>query len=384
MQELTVDPNHHEEQFVYGVNETHKPGISGAFENYFIERQNVTVKEKAFFYNLFATLMHAGIGTIDSLKILANKTQNQKFKRIINTIVHDIEKGESLSGGMEKFANVFTNAEIGVIKSGEAIGALDKMLDKLAEQTEEQHELQTQLKSALTYPAIVFTILLIAVVIMFGFVIPKLVALFVENNVELPLLTKVMLFVSTVLTQYWGLVAIAIIIGFIIFTAYFNNEEGKFNLDLLKLKLPIAGGIFQKVYLIRFFSTLGLLLDAGVPLQETMRIIIEVIDNEVYRLKTFELKASVQKGEKISENLAKTPFLFPETTAKMIEIGEKSATIGDMSLKISKQYGSEVRYSLKNLSSVLGPIVIVIVGTFVAIFALAILSPVFKLTEGII
>jgi type II secretory pathway component PulF len=115
-----------------------------------------------------------------------------------------------------------------------------------------------------------------------------------------------------------------------------------------------------------------------------MKIITKVIDNEVFKLKAFELKASIQTGEKISDNLAKTPFLFPETTSKMIEIGEKSATLGEMSLKISKQYSNEVSYSLKNLSSVLGPIVIVVVGAFVAVFALAILSPVFKLTEGVV
>jgi len=131
-------------------------------------------------------------------------------------------------------------------------------------------------------------------------------------------------------------------------------------------------------------STLGLLMDAGVPLHKTITIITEVIDNEVYRLKAFELKSRIQQGEKVSQVLSETPFLFPETVSRVVEIGEQSASISEMSEKISKQYLGEVEYTLKNLTSVIGSIVIVIVGAFVAIFALAILSPVFQLSEGIV
>lgn len=373
-----------ESEFVYGHNEESKSGLIGQLENTLIESQSVSLKEKAFFYHLFSVLMNAGINTIQSLKILSNKTENQKFKRILNTISFDVEKGESLSRSMEKFPNTFGTAEIGVVKSGEATGTLDKMLTRLAEQTEEQNELITQLKSSLTYPAIVFVILGAAIFLMFGFVIPKLVALFVENNIELPTITKVMLFISTIIRDFWFLmIAGAVALGLVL-SSYFQTENGKFQFDLLKLKIPIVGEIFKKVYLVRFFSTLGLLLDAGVPLQETISILSKVIDNEVYRLKTYDLKVDVQAGGKISDNLSKTPFLFPETVAKMLEIGERSASLSEMSMKVSKQYLGEVRYTLKNLTSVIGPIVIVIVGAFVAVFALAILGPVFKLSEGII
>jgi type II secretory pathway component PulF len=373
-----------ESEFVYGQNEDTKTGFIGQLENSLIESQNVSLKEKAFFYHLFSVLMNAGINTIQSLKILSNKTENQKFKRILNTISFDVEKGESLSRSMEKFPNTFGTAEIGVVKSGEATGTLDKMLTRLAEQTEEQNELITQLKSSLTYPAIVFVILGAAIFLMFGFVIPKLVALFVENNIELPTITKVMLFISTIIRDFWFLmIAGAVALGLVL-SSYFQTENGKFQFDLLKLKIPIVGEIFKKVYLVRFFSTLGLLLDAGVPLQETISILSKVIDNEVYKLKTYDLKVDVQAGGKISDNLSKTPFLFPETVAKMLEIGERSASLSEMSMKVSKQYLGEVRYTLKNLTSIIGPIVIVIVGAFVAVFALAILGPVFKLSEGII
>jgi type IV pilus assembly protein PilC len=373
-----------ESDYIYGVNEVYKTGFIGKLENTLIESHKVTLKEKAFFYHLFAVLMNAGINTIQSLKILANKSENQKFKRIINTIVYDVEKGESLSRAAEKFPATFSVSEIGVLKSGEATGTLDKMLTKLAEQTEEQNELITQLKSSLTYPVIVFIILAGAIFLMFGFVIPKLVGLFVENNIELPTITKVMLFISDIVRNFWFLIIAGVMMIGIFLSGYFQTENGKFQCDLIKLKLPVFGEILKKVYLVRFFSTLGLLLDAGVPLQETIKIVGEVIDNEVYKLKTYDLKADVQAGQKISDNISKTPFLFPETVAKMLEIGERSATLSEMSLKVSKQYLGEVRYTLKNLSSIIGPIVIVIVGGFVALFALAILGPVFKLSEGII
>lgn len=370
--------------FIYGHNEVPSKNLLEKLDNYLIEAQSVSLKEKAFFYHLFAVLMNAGISTNHSLQILANKTENRKFQRILNTISFDVEKGESLSRSMEKFPQTFTHAEIGVIKSGEATGSLDHILKRLSDQTEEQNDLITQLKSALTYPSIIFAILGVAIFIMFGFVIPKLVSLFIENNIELPTVTKVFLVISNIVKGYWFLLISGIIILGIILNSYFQTESGKFNLDLLKLKTGIIGPIYQKVYLNQIFSTLGLLLDAGVPLQETISIVTMVIDNEVYKLKLLELKIQVQAGEKISENLLKSPFLFPETVCKMLEIGERSASLSEMSFKISTQYLGEVRYTLKNLSSIIGPVVIVVVGAFVSVFALAILGPVFKLSEGLI
>lgn len=372
------------DDFIYGVNETIRPGYSGKFENYLVERQKVTLKEKAFFFHLFSVLLGSGLTTIQSLHILSNKTKNQKFKRILNTVKYDVERGESLSKSMNKFPDTFSTAEVGVIKSGEAIGALDTMLTKLAKQTEDQNNLITQLKGSLTYPIIVFAILLLSTIVMFGFVIPKLVELFVENNIDIPTVTKVLLWISIGIRDYWGVAVILGLIATLVATAYIQSEEGKFNWDLFKLKLPLYGSIVRKAYIVRFMSTLGILLDAGVPLHQTFKIITEVIDNDVYKLKAFELMGKVQQGEKISDSLASTPFLFPETVSKIVEIGEQSATLSDMSEKISKQYLSEVEYSLKNLTSVIGPVVIIIVGIFVAVFALAILSPVFQLSEGIV
>lgn len=372
------------DDYIYGVNETIRPGITGKLENYLVERQKVTLKEKAFFFHLFSVLLNSGLTTIQSIKILSKKTQNQKFKRILNTIHYDVERGQSLSIAMSKFPDTFTTAEVGVVKSGEAIGALDTMLKKIATQTEDQNNLITQLKGSLTYPIIVFSILMISTVVMFGFVIPKLVELFVENNIDIPTITKVLLWISVGIRDFWGLGLILILTLILVGTAYIQSEEGKFTWDLYKLKFPLYGSIVRKVYIVRFMSTLGILLDAGVPLHQTFKIITEVIDNEVYKLKAFELMGKVQAGERISTNLANTPFLFPETVSKIVEIGEQSATLSDMSEKISKQYLGEVEYSLKNLTSVIGPIVIVIVGIFVAVFALAILSPVFQLSEGIV
>jgi len=370
--------------YIYGVNEAIQPGILAKIEDSLIESQKVTLKDKAFFFSLFSVLINAGITSIQSLKILANKTANQKFKRVINTIVYDVERGESLSKAMQKFPDIFTQAETGVVKSGEAIGALDKIMARLAKQTEDHNKLISQLKGSLTYPAIVMVILGLAGIVMFGFVVPKLVELFIENDLELPTITKVMLGFSSFLRNYWGLSLALIIIGSMFSSAYFNTEEGRFEFDLLKLRIPIFGNIFKKVYIIRFMSTLSVLLEAGVPLHVTIGIISQVIDNQVYKLKAVDLKEAISRGSKISSNLAETPFLFPETVSKILEVGEQSASISEMSDKIAKQYLDEVDFTLKNLSEIIGPVVIVVVGILVAIFALAILSPIFQLSEGIV
>lgn len=373
-----------EEDFVYGVNEQIKPGFLGKLENSLVERKKIKLKEKAHFFHLFGVLLNAGLNTIQSLNILKDKTPNQKFKRIISTISFDVTSGKSLSQSLEKFPDVFTKAEIGVIRSGEAIGGLDSMLEKLSKQTQDQNNLIMSLKSSLTYPIIVFIILIISTLLMFGLVIPKLVDLFTENSIEIPLITKIMMQISFVVQNFWGLIAIFAILITIISIAYFQTEEGKLNLDLYKLKIPLVGEIYKKVYIVRFVSTLGILLDAGVSLPKSLHIISDVVGNEIYKLKMEEIVTHVKDGEKISSNLEKTPFLFPETVSKMIEIGEKSATLSGMSEKIADQYLNEVEYSLKNITSIIGPLVIVVVGVFVAVFALGILSPVFKLSEGLI
>jgi type IV pilus assembly protein PilC len=258
------------------------------------------------------------------------------------------------------------------------------MLAKLAKQTEDNQKLQQELKGALTYPAVVFCILILTSGVMFGVVVPKLVTLFQDNNIQLPALTQAVLVVSNIMQNYWPILLVITALLFVAFQAYSQSEDGKFNTDLYKLRVPYFGNILQKYQLINFFSTLGLLMEAGTPIQKSFQILTRVLDNQVYKLKAFEIKARLQNGEKLATIMADTPFLFPDTASKMIEIGEKSATIDKMSLKLSQQYLQEIQYSLKNLTTVLGPIVIVIVGIFVAIFGLAILSPVFQLSQGVV
>lgn len=382
--QLTTHTKSPDENFIYGVNETLPDGIEGKIHDYFTENRKVSLKDKAFFYNLFATLVNSGITTLESLTILKKKTTNPKLKRILNTIRYDVEQGFPLSKAMSKFPDTFKNYETGVIQSGENIGSLDSMLQKLASQTENKQKLQQELKGALTYPTVVFGILILTSFVMFGVVVPKLVSLFQENNIDLPALTEAVLILSKIFQNYWPIFLVLLALIFLIFQAYNQTEDGKFNIDLYKLRIPYFGNILQKYQLINFFSTLGLLLEAGTPIQQAFNILTKVLDNQVYKLKAFETKARLQEGEKLASIMEDTPFLYPDTATKMIEIGEKSATTDKMCLKISQQYLQEIQYSFKNLTTILGPIVIVIVGIFVAIFGLAILSPVFQLSQGVI
>lgn len=384
LNQISTEKSSFDDDFIYGVNEVLPPGIEGQIHDYVTENKKVTLKDKAFFYTLFATLTNSGITTLESLDILRKRTTNPKLKRILNTIRYDVEQGFPLSKAMAKFPDTFQNYETGIIQSGENIGSLDQMLAKLAKQTEDNQKLQQELKGALTYPAVVFCILILTSGVMFGVVVPKLVTLFQDNNIQLPALTQAVLVVSNIMQNYWPILLVIIALLFVAFQAYSQSEDGKFNTDLYKLRVPYFGNILQKYQLINFFSTLGLLMEAGTPIQKSFQILTRVLDNQVYKLKAFEIKARLQNGEKLATIMADTPFLFPDTASKMVEIGEKSATIDKMSLKLSQQYLQEIQYSLKNLTTVLGPIVIVIVGIFVAIFGLAILSPVFQLSQGVV
>lgn len=369
--------------FVYGVNKTDKLGLFAKLKHFFVERMKISYKEKSLFYQLFGVLIDGGVTTVRSLVILKSRTENERFFRVINTIVADVEQGMSLSMSMEKFPDVFSKMETGIIRTGEAVGALDTALARLAFQADRQSKVRQDLKSALAYPAMIAVVLVIAAVVMVTFVIPELKALYTENDLSLTGLTSALIGISDFVATYWLALVAMLGIAWLAFKIYVSSSDGKLKWDAFLLDLPYFGEVIRKYNIAEFASTLGILVESGLPIQEALRTTNKALQNSLYRLKTFELIGRVQTGDKISQVLAESSWLFPPNVTQMIEIGEQSATLGDLSMKIARQYDEELGYSLKNMNSVIGPVVIIIVAIFVVLFALAILLPIFNLTQNV-
>lgn len=372
------------EEFIYGITNRAKRSFFQKASDFLIDKSRVPLKEKAYFFELLGTMIRAGIPLNRALKILTARTEHARLRRIIATLSYELEHGYSLSQTLEKFPDVFLETERGVIKSAETIGHLEHALFKIADSLNRQNDIIARLRGALIYPIAVLVSLVVGAVIMLTFVAPRMKEIFAQNSLKLPLPTQILLTSGEFLGENWWLVLIIFIAAGIAFHIYTHSEEGHFAWDFKKLRLPFIGSILRKIYIMRFVDTLGLLVESGLPINTALKFTADAIGNEVYRVKTYDALAAVSEGRKLSSALNEAPFLFPETVTNMIAVGEHAASLGDISQKIGGHFEKEIDYTLKNMTTVLGPALILLIGMTVAFFALAVLTPIFSLTQNIV
>lgn len=377
---LLQKPSEKETSVVYGVYSSMGQPLSVRVRDFFIDRRKVSVKEKSYFLHLLAVMLDAGIPIMRALKVLSKKTENPRFARIINTLAYDVERGKIMSQSMTKFPDVFKESEIGVIRSGEAIGNLAKLLFKLAEQTERTHNLMLKARGALIYPITVLIALVISGAIVVTVVIPRINEFFTQSEVEMPLLTQIVLRSGTFFIQFIWLFLIAALFLVLLGTFYVNTAGGKRRFDTHVLGIVFAGEVVRKMHVAKFIQLLSLLVEAGVPIHEAIRIAGGAMGNTLYKEFIVTLRHGVERGEKIADNLAKAPYLFPETVTAMVSVGENSGQLGMISEKLAAHYEVEVEHALENFTTLLEPVVIVLVGLAVGVLALALLGPIFSLS----
>ncbi len=374
------------EEVVYGIYNNSDKGVGVRINDFLIDHSSVKLKEKSYFFHMLAVMVDAGIPIVAAVKSLAKRAKNEKFRRVLNTTAYFTEKGSTLSDAMSRFEDVFDEAEIGVVQSGEATGRLHKMLFKLSDQLDRRHDLYLKLYSSAAYPIAVLAVLVLVAVGMLVFVFPTLLGLLTEGGLstaDLPLATRVLITLQAALTGYWWLMILGLFMMYGIFKFYVGTAYGALRWDLLKLKLPLVGGLLRRVFVLRFVSLLGILMEAGLPVISALKITSNSIANKIYRLKIQEVIAGVHNGEKISVNLRDSEFLFPAEIREMLAVGEASASISKVAEKISEQYQKEIDNSLKKLTSVFEPLMILFVGLFVGLLALAIMAPIFNLSSSI-
>jgi len=371
-------------EVIYGIYDNSTEPFMTRLNDWLIDHSKISLQDKAYFFHLLAVMIDAGIPLLQSLQILKRREENKHFRRIIATLHHAVSGGKTLSNAMARFPDAFTNAEVGVVKSGEAVGKLNKMLIRLSTQLDKNHELEMKLYSASIYPVSVIITLLIVGTAMMIWVIPNLLGILTDSGLppkEYPLPTKILVALTSALQGYWWAFIIGALMFWGIFQIYVHTTVGQFKWDYFKLRIPIIGTLLKKVYVLRFIRLLGILVSSGLPVLKTLKIIATSIDNELYKLKTWEIIGKVQQGQKISENLESSPFLFPDTVSHMLSIAEKTASLGSISEKIGDHYDREINHSLKRLTSLFEPLMIIMVAMAVALLALAVLLPIFKLTQ---
>jgi type IV pilus assembly protein PilC len=386
LEEISKKGRKKRREVIYGVYDNKGDSLFVRLNDFMIDHSSVKVKEKSYFFHMLAVMVDAGIPAVQALKAYSGRTKNERFARILDTVAYNSEKGFSLSDSMSRFSDVFSEVEIGVIKSGEAVGQLGPMLFKLSEQVGRAHELRMKLWSASFYPLAVFGTLVVVAIAMLVWVFPTLLNLLNDSGVgfgELPFATKILIYAHTGLTQYWWALLGGVLIIYGLFKVYVGTETGAVSWDYFKLRLPVLGTLLRRVYVLQFVTLIGVLIGSGLPVIQALEITANSIPNKVFKLKIRDIIESVRNGGKISDCAARTAFLFPSEVVEMIRVGEKSAALGKVSEKVSEQYQMEIDHSLKRLTSVFEPVMILFVGLFVALLAVAVMAPIFNLGSSV-
>lgn len=373
-----------DEGIIYGVYNNADKGIFVKINDFFIDRSKITLKDKSYFFHMLAVMVEGGIPVVAALKSLAGRTENLRFQRILNTIAYNCERGSDFASAMSRFEGVFDEAEIGIIKSGEATGRLGAMLFRLSNELDRRYDLSLKLWGAAVYPMAVLAVLILVAVGMLVWVFPTLLNLLKEGGIsetKLPFATRILITVQSALVNYWWLILIVLFGLYGMFYFYIKSDYGAVRWDYFKLKIPVVGKLLRKVYVLKFVTFFGLLVESGLDVIRSLKISSGALANRVYKLKIQEVINSVKNGGKISQSLRDSEFLFPPEVAQMLSVGESSASLSKVSEKIADQYQLEVDNTLKKVSAVLEPVMILFVGLMVAILALSIMAPIFNLTS---
>lgn len=327
-----------------------------------------------------ATMISSGLVLSDAIDILEDQANNKVLKRALTDVSQDIKGGLTLAQALGRHPNIFPKLYVNLIKSGEASGKLDQVLLQLADGLEKDREFKARVRGAMIYPIVVLSMMGIVIIIMMTFVIPKLVSLYQESTIELPLPTKILIASSSFFVHFWWLLILLVVGGIFALRRWNKTEEGHLFLGKLILKTPIIGKIVTNVTLTNFNRTFGLLTSAGIPLLEAIGIVSDLMDNPVFKQELKQAYAGVEKGLPLSALL--TAEIFPKIVGHMVKVGEETGKIDDVFFKLASYFESESDHMVKNLTVAIEPIVIIILGIGVAFLVISIILPIYKLTTS--
>lgn len=339
----------------------------------------VGLKDLSVFSRQFSTMIGSGVSLVRSLNILAEQTENAKLAEIIATIRTDVEQGRALSVSMAEHEQ-FPKLYIAMVRAGEAAGMLDRVLLRVADTMEIDLELRRRIKSAMTYPVIVLILALLLTTVMLVFIVPVFTQMFADLGGELPLPTKVLVLLSDVVRNLWYVLAFVPVIGWQAFVRARKKPRIRFQLDRIKLRVPVFGGLFHKIALARFSRNLGTLLQAGVPILSALEITSETVNNGVIGVAVKDVQGAVKEGETVAGPLG-SHAVFPPMVVQMIAVGEETGAMDTMLEKVADFYDSEVTSTAESLTALLEPLMIAGLGALVGGMVIALYMPMFKIFE---
>ncbi len=338
------------------------------------------LKDVSNFTNQLAVMIKAGISIRAAIEAIADQTENPKFKEILVQIRKDVESGKSFSEALTKHPKVFSPLYINMVKASELSGSFGHMLERIVEYLNAQLETRQMVIGAMVYPTIIFCMAIGTTVFLLLFVVPQFVAIFKGKEHILPVPTKILLFLSYFMRTYWYILLTAAGAGIWSFWTMIHTQWGRLWFDKTKLTVPLFSKMFRALYITRSLHTMGELVNAGVPMLDTLAITADISGNMLYRRMWRAVYASVKQGKKISQPLHKSPLL-PRAVVQMISAGEESGKLGETLDSVSKFYNKELKATIKAVTSMIEPLMIILMGGIVGFIAMSIILPIFKMSQ---
>jgi type IV pilus assembly protein PilC len=350
---------------------------------FFARFNSIPLTEKLMFTRNLSVMISSGLPLSKAVQNISVQTRNKKFKKILNNVCADIQAGNSFADGLAKYPGIFNDLFVNMVKVGEVSGNLEEVLTILALQLEKEHDLRSKVKGALTYPAVILVAMVGVGIVMLTYILPKMLSVFGDMHVELPASTKMLISISNVL-RFHGILVGVTFFGLIIFIKVFlTTKAGKNTLGFLSINIPVVKNLVIKINCARFARIYSSLLKSGVSVVESLNIISHTLTNFYYQQAVSEGATKVQKGIALSKIIEESPKIFPVLVAQMVEVGEETGKTEVVLAKLADFYEEEINQLTKNMSSIIEPVLMIIIGSAVGFFAVSMLQPMYSIMDNI-
>lgn len=344
--------------------------------------RKVKLKDIAVFCRQFYVMLDSGLSIGKTLNILIEQGEKPKLREALIGVNSDIKRGETLASSMGKRKDVFPKLLTSMVDAGERSGNLDIILKRMAEYYEKETKIRGKIKSAMIYPIVLGVVAIIAITFILTFVMPTFVQMFEENNVELPMSTKMVLGTSKMLGKYGIIFFLVLVIGIILLGKYLKSEEGQYKLSVINLKLPVIKKLTQKIVVSRFTRTMGIVSSSGMSLVTSLEIVASVVGNKIAEKELLKVKEKVLKGEGLGDSIMNIK-IFPPMLASMVKVGEEAGSLDSILDKTADFYDDELEREIQTVTALIEPAMIVIMGVIIGFLLISILTPMFKMYNSI-
>jgi type II secretion system protein F len=325
-----------------------------------------------------SNLLDAGLTILAALVLVSRQTWKSSIRLVIDRLIESLKEGKTLSDSLAQHPNAFSKLYVALIKSGEAGGFLEEAMRRLADFIETEEELRTKVRSAMVYPALIAIVGLATIFILLSFVVPKIVLVFEDFGEAMPIPTQILINISAVLSQYWWMIILSIILVIFVINRILSNSEGRILFDRLKLNIPVVGRVILKRQIERFSRVLATLLGNGVTILPSLEIVRDIMENSILKQEVEKIRVEVHDGSSLSKALKKAKH-FPASLVNIVSVGEESGSLEKVLKKMSDSYERDIDRDLRTFTSLLEPMMILIMGLIVAFIVTAMLLPIFEI-----